>query len=87
MPEVPGKPVFGVCLDQFGIFVNGQEIFVRVFSVHATGLNEGHEDVSNEGAILGFVKQGIFSVNDGFFQSPFADVVVKGRSRNFQEPG
>ena len=39
------------------------------------GLDKAHEHVAYIRSVLGFIKQGVFSVNNGFFQCTFTDIM------------
>ena len=59
----------------------------RIFVGHIAGLNKAHEHVTYIRPVLGFIKQGVFPVNNGFFQCTFTDIVVERGARDFQKPG
>ena len=58
-----------------------------VGSVEPAGMDEAHEEIADPSSVLGFVTEGVFSVEDGHLQGPFADVVGEGRSSHAQEQG
>ena len=56
-----------------------REIIKGIDTGQVAGMDQAHEQISNSRTIFSFIKQCIFAMQDGFFESPFADIVVKGR--------
>ena len=87
LPEIPRGPFFGIYGYCRGIFLKGDQIVESVFLSHVAGLNEAHEHVPYNGPIRGFIKQGVLPVDDGLFQSTFADIIVEWGTGDFEETG
>jgi hypothetical protein len=51
------------------------EIVERVRSRKFGGVDQGHEDVADEGTVLGLVEEGVLPVQDCLLQCPFTDVM------------
>ena len=54
------------------------QIVERIRSVQLAGMNETHEQVPNRGTVQRFVEERVLSIQNGFLQRPFNDVVVDG---------
>ena len=62
-----------------GMFLKFGKIIKGINTSQIAGMDQAHEQISNARTIFSFVKQCIFPMQYGFFESPFADIVVKGR--------
>ena len=52
-----------------------REIIKGIDTGQVAGMDQAHEQISNSRTIFSFIKQCIFAMQDGFFESPFADIV------------
>ena len=50
-------------------------------------MDQAHEHIADECAMLGLVEERVFPVEDGLFQGLLADIVIQGRSGDSQEQG
>jgi hypothetical protein len=55
--------------------------------VELAGVDQAHEQVPQPSAVLGFVAQRVFPVEDRHLQGPLADIVIQGRAGLAQEQG
>src|SRR5438094_8042326 len=56
------------------------QVIERISGAELARIDEAHEDVADVGAIRGLIEQRVLSMQDRFFQSTFAEVVVQRRS-------
>ena len=56
-----------------------REIIKGICPSQIAGMDQTHQQISNACTIFSFIKQGVFAMEDRFFKSPFADIVVKRR--------
>ncbi len=70
-----------------GAALEGAEVIQWIGSAEATGMDKAHEHIAQPGAVLRFVSQGVFAVQDGHFEAPLADVIVQGRASKAHEQG
>ena len=59
---IPWHPVAGVFDDREGMYLEGHQVVERINIPQVAGVNQAHEHITDECAILGFVKQTIFSI-------------------------
>jgi hypothetical protein len=64
---------------QFGQIVEG------IGATSLAGIDETHKQVADMSAILGFIEKRAFAMQDGLFQSSFADGIVERRSRHVEK--
>ena len=64
-----------------------REIIKRIDTGQVAGMDQAHEQISNSRTIFSFIKQCIFPMQDGFFESSFADIVVCAVIRRTLFPG
>jgi hypothetical protein len=50
-------------------------------------VNEAHEHIAELGAVLCFVAQRVFAVQDGHLEAALANIIVQGRPGLTQEQG
>ena len=62
-----------------GMALQGVEIVQGVGGTEPAGVDQAHEQVAQPGAVLGFVAQRVFPVEDRHFQGAFADVMPTAR--------
>lgn len=67
------------------MFLEGHQVIEGIDAPQVAGVDQAHEHIANERAMLGFVEQTIFSMEDSLFQGLLTEVVVQGRSRDSQE--
>ena len=77
MEIIPRQPLPGVCFHVVGMTLEGGQVVKRIGAIEPTGMDDAHEEVSHPGTVLRFVTQGVFAVQDGHLQSPFADVMPR----------
>ena len=51
------------------------EIFKRVDLAKIAGMNQAHEQITDVGPMLGFIKQGVFAVKDRLFKRALTQIV------------
>jgi hypothetical protein len=63
-----------------GMFLKFCQVIKGIDTSQIAGMDQAHKQIPNARTIFSFIKQGIFAMQDGFFQSPFADIVYGCRS-------
>ena len=76
---IPGQPFFRVFDKVSRVFWKCCKIIKGINTSQIAGMDKAHEQISNTRTIFSFIKQCVFAMEDGFFKSPFADIVIKGR--------
>ena len=61
------------------VLLKSNEVIKRIDFGQVAGMDYAHEQIPELGTVFGLLKQSIFPMQYGFFQGPFADVIVKGR--------
>ena len=69
------------------MFLEGRQVIEGIDMPQVAGVDEAQEHIADKGTMLGLIKEGIFAIENCFFQSPFTDVIVQGRPGNSQEQG
>jgi len=57
--------------------MQGSKIFNGVDTSQAAGMDQAHEQVADSCTVPGFIKQGIFAVQNSLFQGALAQIVVQ----------
>jgi hypothetical protein len=63
------------------------QVVKGIDAVESTGMDEAHEEIPHPSSILSLVTEGVFSMQDGHLQGPFADVIVQGSAGMAKEQG
>ena len=84
-PVVPGHPLRRV----YGHFRRMPEqlrqVVERIDLIQFAGVDQAHEEVAHARSVHCFVEERILTMQDGFLQHSFGDVVVEWRARLSQE--
>ena len=72
---VPWHPTRRFGLQLVAVSPQGGEIVERLDAAQFRSMDEAHEQVAHLGPILRPVEQSIFTMQNGFLQSPFTDVM------------
>jgi len=73
---IPGQPVPGGFEDLGRMFLQSRQVIEGVDLTQIAGVDQTHEHIADEGAMLGFVEQGVFPVEDSFFQNPLTKIII-----------
>jgi len=57
------------------MFLQGRQVIEGVDLPQVAGVDQTHEHIADEGAMLGFVEQTIFSVENRLLQSPLTKIM------------
>ena len=76
---IPGKPFFRILGKISAIFLKYCQVIKGINPSQIAGMNQAHKQIPNARTIFSFIKQCVFPMEDGFFQSPFADIIIKRR--------
>ena len=87
MVIIPREPSPGVCFHPAGMALESGQVIKGIDAVESAGMDEAHEEVPHPGSVLSFVTEGVFPVQDGHLQGPFADVIVQGSAGVAKEQG
>jgi hypothetical protein len=60
-----------------GVALELGEVVERTDPIELAGVDQAHLEVADGGPVLRFIEERIFTVEDRFFQRPFAEVVVQ----------
>ena len=82
---VPGHPLVGMKDDFTGVLEQLGEVVEGVDTFELAGVDEGHEQVADAGAVERFEEQRGFAMQDGLLQASFANVIVQGHACDPQE--
>jgi hypothetical protein len=74
---IPGQPVPEVFEDLGRMFLQGRQVIEGVDLPQVAGVDQAHEHIADEDAMLGFVEEGVFPVEDSLFQRPFTKLFVE----------
>ena len=77
---IPGQPSFRVLGKISGMFLKYGKVIKWINPSQIAGMDQAHKQIPNARTIFSFIKQCIFPMQDGFFQSPFADIVYGCRA-------
>ena len=66
--------------DLGGVLLKLVQIVERIHAAQLASVDQTHVDVADAGTVAGFVKHGVFTMQDRFLQRPFADIVVQWRA-------
>ena len=72
---VPGQPFLGMFEQHRGVFDKCSDVVKGIDLCQVTGMDQAHKQIPDVGAVLGFIKQRIFSMQNGFFQRLFTKVM------------
>ncbi len=53
------------------------QIVERVGATELVGVDQAHEQIADVSAVLGFIKESVLAMKDGFLQGSFASVIVQ----------
>ena len=67
------------------IFCDCHHVIEGIHFIQLAGVDDAHKNVGYAGAVFCFEKQCVFSMQNGFLDCAFADVVVEGCARDAQE--
>ena len=73
---IPWQPVPGVFEDLGRMFLQGRQVIEGVDLPQIAGMDQAHEHIADEGAMLGFVEQTIFSVENRLLQNPLTKIII-----------
>ena len=76
---IPGQPFFRMLGKIRSVFLKIGKVIKGINPSQIAGMDQAHKQIPNARTIFSFIEQGIFAMQDGFFQSPFANIVVKRR--------
>jgi hypothetical protein len=74
---VPGQPSARLGKQRRGVFLQGGQVIEGIDLGEVAGVDEAHEQVTDIGAMFGFVKEGVVAVADRYLQCPFAEIIVQ----------
>ena len=57
------------------MFLEGRQVIERVEFPQVAGVDQAHVHIADKGAMLGFVEESIFPVEDSLFQNPFTKIM------------
>ena len=57
------------------MFLEGHQVVEGIDIPQVAGVNQAHEHITDEGAMLGLVEKGVFPVEDGLFQDLLTEVM------------
>jgi hypothetical protein len=58
------------------VFLEGRQVIEGIDMPQVAGMDQAHEHIADKGAMLSLIKEGIFAIENCFFQGPFTDVIV-----------
>jgi len=67
------------------MFLERHQVVEGIDASQVAGVNQAHEHITDEGAKIGFVEKGIFSMKDSLFQGLLTDIVIQWRSLDPQK--
>ena len=73
---IPRQPVPGIFEDLGSIFLQGRQVIERVDLLQVAGVDQAHEHIADEGAVLSFVEEGVFSVENRLLQNPLTKIII-----------
>jgi len=79
---IPGHPILGIFSDQSVMLYQRRQIIERIDFGKAAGVDQAHEQITDESAMFGFEEQTVFPMKYGPFQNLFAAVIVQRRTWN-----
>lgn len=83
----PGQPFLRMFNQYRGVFHKCRDVVKGIDTGKVTGMDQAHKQIADEGAMLGFIKQRIFTMKYGFFKRPFTEVVVQRRIGHAEKEG
>lgn len=84
---IPREPPLGMSSNLAGIFLECDEVVEGIGPGELAGVNEAHEHVADVSAMLGAKVEAVFPVEDGPFERPFTDIIVKWSAGNSKKEG
>ncbi len=73
---IPGHPVPGIFENLGRMFLKGRQVIEGIDMLQIAGVDQAHEHVADEGAVLGLIKVSIFAIQNSLFQGPFHNVII-----------
>ena len=75
---IPGQPFLRMLGKISGMFLKCCKIIKGINPSQIAGIDQAHEQIPNARTIFSFIKQGIFAMQDGFFQIPGSTLKDEG---------
>ena len=82
---VPGHPLRRIFFHLVGVPLQLCEIVEGIGAAQLGAMDQTHEQVAHLGAIFRQIEQTVFPMENRLLQTPFADVVIEGRTGLAQE--
>ncbi len=77
---IPGQPSLRMLGKISAMFLKFCQVIKGINPSQIAGMDQAHKQIANARTIFSFIEQGIFAMQDGFFQSPFANIVYGCRT-------
>ena len=73
---IPGQPLICSLANILGMDLQGRKVIEGIDATELTGVDQTHEDVPDLGPSLGFIGEGVLTMEDAHLQSALTNVII-----------